>query len=535
MGMSKKKKSILILSFITLLTLGLLYSMFFGVKIDQFEIPRALGTGSSTIFYEMPVETIEEIDEYGETQMVEILPEDAYVDETIRILSEALINMGHRNASVNRHFDRFLAVQLPNITNFQPVIAAIREDVINADVLPIPLEMLQAQATPPQGGIRQGLDLAGGSVIVYEAQVAGIPSDDEMNTAVAMLQARLTALGYTEATVARQGDRRIRLEIPSVANPEAAMAELGATANLTFTDPDGNVLLDGSHVANAQYQTFLNERGIRMHEVLLNFTPEGQVLFAEATELISQLDDNRLVIMMDEDFISSPSVRERIDSDSAVISGQFTADDARWLADIIRVGRLPFSLTDVESQSIGATLGENALRTGMLAGGIGILVILIVMLLVYKLAGLIANIALLAYLGLLLLIMTLFRVNLSLPGIAGIILSIGLAVDANILIFERMKEEFALGKGVNSAMDAGFKRAFTAIIDAELTTLIAVAVLFTRGTGPIQGFAMTLGIGTVLAFFTAIFLTRWMLKLLINMDVKNPKLFGAKIGGAENV
>jgi preprotein translocase subunit SecD len=231
------------------------------------------------------------------------------------------------------------------------------------------------QALGPNG-IRQGLDLAGGSVIVYEAQVAGTPDKSDMDSAVAMLQARLTSLGYTEATVAIQGDKRLRLEIPAVANPEAAMAELGATANLLFTDGDGNILMEGRHIDTAQAGSRVNERGQRENYVLLNFTSEGSRTFYEATSKVAAMEDNRLYILMDPEmdpedenvviipdfndqrFISAPSVSQAIDGDTAEITGQFDMEHASWLSNMIRIGRLPFTLRDVETQSIGATLGE---------------------------------------------------------------------------------------------------------------------------------------------------------------------------------
>ncbi|MDR1101918.1 MAG: protein translocase subunit SecD [Clostridiales bacterium] len=395
------------------------------------------------------------------------------------------------------------------------------------------------QALDKERGIRQGLDLTGGAVIVFEAQIEGTPTETEMSTVVSMMQTRLTSLGYTEATVSQQGEKRVRLEIPSVLNPEQAVEELGATAHLTFTDPDGNVLMDGSEVKNAYYKYQpVEQNGASQNLVMLEFTEEGQVQFKEATRTVAALEspNNYLAIMLDDNAISMPTVSEEIDSDSAFIYGDFTPKDAKYLGDVIRAGRLPFALKDVELQSIGPTLGEKALQTSLLAGGIGVLLVLLFMIIVYRLAGLIADIALLAYMGIVLLIMTLFRINLSLPGIAGIILSVGMAVDANVIIFERLKEELRLGKSIGSAVHVSFQRAFSAIIDSNITTLIAAAVLWWKGTGTIQGFAVTLGIGVIVSMFTAIVVTRYLLKLLVKMEIKSTKLLVAvEAGGASNV
>ena len=249
----------------------------------------------------------------------------------------------------------------------------------------------------------------------------------------------------------------------------------------------------------------------------MQFTSEGQKKFAEATGNIAARTDgtNIMAIVMDNQVISSPSVSSQIDSDSCVISGSFTRDSASELADLINAGQIPFSLKQVELRSVGPQLGADAMRTSLIAGLIGIALVMLFMLIVYRIPGLVASIALCFYMVIEALIFSLVRVNLSLPGIAGIILSIGMAVDANVIIFERIKEEMAAGKTVKSAIDSGFKRAFTAILDSNITTLIACGVLFFLGTGTIVGFATTLGIGVIVSMFTALTITHFLLNRML--------------------
>ncbi len=382
-----------------------------------------------------------------------------------------------------------------------------------------------------ENGIRQGLDLTGGSVITYEADSKAV-TETEMSTVIGIMRKRLDSLGYTEATISKQGETRVRIEIPNINNPEDAVKLLGKTAKLTFTDYEGTVVLDGADLKDAQPQFGpIEQNGPNEHHIQLMFTAEGQKKFADATGRVASLTDgnNYIAIKLDEDIVSQPRVSQKITSDSAVIYGQFTAQSSSDLAAIIRAGQLPFGLNEVELRSVGPTLGERALETSLLAGGIGVLLVIVFMLLMYRLPGLMADISLLAYIGLILLIMTAFRINLSLPGIAGIILSIGMAVDANVIIFERMKEEIRSGKTVGSAIEAGFRRAFTAIFDANVTTLIAAVVLGYFGTGPIKGFAVTLGIGIVTSMFTAMFITRFLLRAMVSLDIRKPSLYAPKI------
>ncbi len=385
-------------------------------------------------------------------------------------------------------------------------------------------------------GIRLGLDLVGGSRIVYEAEIPDGYNQanlaDDMNSVQKVIRQRLTDKGFTEATVALTGENRVTVEIPQITNPEEAVQTLGTTAQLTFIDADGKEWLTGSDIKKATYgygRPTGNEV-TDVHYVQVQFTSEGQKKFAEATGNIAARTDgtNIMAIVMDNQVISSPSVSSQIDSDSCVISGSFTRDSASELADLINAGQIPFSLKQVELRSVGPQLGADAMRTSLIAGAIGIVLVMLFMLIVYRIPGLVASIALCFYMVLEALIFSLVRVNLSLPGIAGIILSIGMAVDANVIIFERVKEELKNGKTVKSAIDSGFKRAFTAILDSNITTLIACAVLFFLGTGTIVGFATTLGIGVIVSMFTALTVTHFLLNRMVDFRIRNPKAYGLR-------
>lgn len=386
-----------------------------------------------------------------------------------------------------------------------------------------------------ENGIRLGLDLVGGSRIVYEAELPegydmGNLADD-MNAAQRIIRQRLTGKGFTEATVALSGDNRITVEIPQITNPEEAVQTLGSTAKLVFADVDGTEWLAGTDIKRATYG-YGRPTGTELadvHYVQVEFTAAGRQKFAEATAAVSSRTDgaNQLFIIMDDQLISYPSVSEKIDNESCVITGSFTQEGATDLANLINGGQIPFSLRQIELRSVGPQLGANAMRTSLTAGAIGIVLVCLFMLIVYRVPGLVACLALGFYIVIEALVFSLLRVNLSLPGIAGIILSIGMAVDANVIIFERIKEELRAGKTVKSAIDAGFKRAFTAILDSNITTLIAAAVLFWKGAGTIVGFAITLGIGVVISMFTALTVTHFLLARMVDFRIRSPKAYGA--------
>ena len=380
-------------------------------------------------------------------------------------------------------------------------------------------------------GVVQGLDLKGGSVIVFEAQVDD-PSDEQMNTVANMMRTRLDGLGYSEATVTRQGLKKVRIEIPSISDPEQAAETLGATAQLKFVDADGNEVLTGSDVktASAEYGP-IDQMGTSQHYVSLTLKAEGVQKFADATaRAASRASEgaNYIAIMMDDLLISAPRVETTINSEDCIITGDFTAESAKALAGNIRSGQLPFSLAQVELRAISATLGDTALKTSLTAGLIGFILVLLFMLLFYRLPGFMADIALCGYVAIVGIILANLHVNLTLPGIAGIILSIGMAVDANVVIFERIKEELRLGKTVRSAVDAGFNRALSAVVDSNITTIIAAAILIWLGTGSIKGFGITLLIGVIVSMISAIFVTKFLLKQTIGMNIKNLWLYGLK-------
>ena len=391
-----------------------------------------------------------------------------------------------------------------------------------------------------ENGIRRGLDLVGGSSITFEAQLpdgyntSNLQSD--MNSVQAMMTKRLDSLGYTEATVELVGDTRIKVDIPAISDPQEAVEVLGATAQLQFLNADGEVILGGSDIksASAGYGKVSQTSVAEEHYVNVEFTDEAAEKWTEATKLAAQAEDgkNYIKIVMDEETLSSPSVSSEyaetgITGGGCIISGNFDADSARTLAEQINIGQLPFTLEEVSMSAVGPSLGEKALSTSLTAGAIGILLVMIFMIVMYRVPGVIASIALLFYTALDAVILTVAHVNLSLPGIAGIILSIGMAVDANVIIFERIKDELHNGKTVRAAIDSGFSRAWTAIIDSNITTIIAAVVLYFFGSGTVVGFAITFGIGVVLSMFTAVTVTRFLLRRIVEFNIRNPKLYGA--------
>lgn len=395
--------------------------------------------------------------------------------------------------------------------------------------------------TNTDDGIRLGLDLVGGSIITFQADLAGKDLTGEalskdMDIVVDMLRQRLDMQGLFEGNVYKVGEDQVTVEIPSMSDPEEAVQTLGSTAQLQFLDDDGNVILEGNEVKEAVAKfDALDSTGVKQNFVLLTLTDEGVTKFTEATKKAAASTDgkNHINIMMDGEAISTPVVDSKykdtgITGDEVIISGNFTAESAGILANNISIGQLPFSLTQVELRSVGAQLGMNALTSSIKAGVIGIILVMLFMIIIYRLPGVVSSVALLFYCVLEALVLVIFRVNLSLPGIAGIILSIGMAVDANVVIFERVKEELRAGKTIKSAIDSGFHRAFSAILDSNVTTFIAAVVLYFFGKGTITGFAITLGLGIVLSMFTALTVTRMLLNSLVGMKVTNIKLYGAK-------
>ena len=326
-------------------------------------------------------------------------------------------------------------------------------------------------------GIRKGIDLAGGSVITFQPSKQS-PTDAEMDIVEAIFNARLTNAGYTEARISRGNEGQITVEIPSVTDTDEAASLLGSTAKLTFRDADGNVVLDGAaDIKDAEYkygQTSSTAAASQAY-VQLTLTQDAVSKFAAATKAAAARTDggNYISIVMDDNIISSPSVKSEINSETCIIEGNFTPETAQELANQIKSGQLPFELNVISKETIGAELGADALPTSMMAAGIGLLIIMLFMIIMYRMSGVLASIALAVYVGLISLILGLLRVNLSLSGIAGIITSLGMAVDANVIIFERMKEELKLGKTMKASVEAGFNKAFSAILDSNITTIIS--------------------------------------------------------------
>mgnify|MGYP005793930613 CR=1 FL=1 len=388
-------------------------------------------------------------------------------------------------------------------------------------------------------GIRKGIDLAGGSVITFQADAEN-PTEDEMNVVESIFQARLTNAGYTEARISKSEGGKITVEIPSVTDTDEAAALLGEVAKLTFRDADGNVILDGAtDIVDATYQYGrTSEASASQSYVQVQFTSEARSKFAEATRNAAAATDgtNYISIYMDENMISSPMVSEEINSETCIITGDFTPEEAQELANQIKSGALPFGLSVISQETVGAELGTNALPTSLLAAGIGVILVMVFMIIMYRIPGVMASLSLLIYVGLIALAMGIFRVNLSLSGIAGIVLSIGMAVDADCIIFERMKEEMRLGKTIKASVEAGFTKAFSAILDSNVTTIISCVVLYISGIGAVTGFATTLGIGVILSMFTAIVITKFLMRQLVNIGIRNRNLFcSEKKGGAANI
>lgn len=367
--------------------------------------------------------------------------------------------------------------------------------------------------------ISLGLDLRGGVYTVYQAEDNGDPDfDTKMESTVSILTSRLTRQGFTEATVTRQGSDRIRVEIPNVSDPNQILTIIGTPAQLYFVDEDGNNLMEGSMVKNAQAAQDQDGKPC----IAFELTDEGAKIFAEATA--ANLGKT-ISITLDGETISRATVNTVIAGGKGEITGNFTADEAKNLATLILSGALPLNLTQLKVSAISATLGVEALDRAIQAGVIGVILVMLFMLFRYRLCGLVADIALTIYIMIVVLLLALTGAQLTLPGVAGIILGIGMAVDANVVIFERIREEVKVGRPIGSAVRKGFSNALSAIIDSNVTTIIAAVVLYAFGTGSVRGFALTLGIGVATSLFTAVFVTHKLLDIFADMGIKNQKLY----------
>ncbi len=377
--------------------------------------------------------------------------------------------------------------------------------------------------SPLAMSIKQGLDLQGGTHVVLEAvdTPEAQVNEDAVKRVVKIIEKRVNEIGLTEPIIQRQGERRIIVELPGIKEPEKAIEMLGKTALLEFQNESGTTVMTGKDLKDAKAEINQNKSTV----VALEFSPEGGKRFGELT---AQNVGKKISILLDKKVLTSPVVNEPILGGKAVITGSRNIEEAQELAILLRSGSLPVKVDVLEMRTVGPTLGQDSKDKSIKAFAIGIGAIIVFMLLFYRLSGFVATITLMLYVMMLLLSLKLLNATLTLPGIAGIILSMGMAVDANVLIFERFKEEYHNGKTLRAAMDAGFSRAFSTIMDSNVTTLISAAVLFFFGAGPIKGFAITLGIGILLSMLTAITITQFLLKMLMRANViKNGKIFGA--------
>ncbi len=369
--------------------------------------------------------------------------------------------------------------------------------------------------------IKTGLDLSGGVSITYEAKEEN-PSQEDMNDTVYKLQQRVDNYS-TEANVYQQGSNRISIEIPGVTDANTILEELGKPGSLQFTDSEGNVVLEGSDVTSAEGLTYQNSSGIRENIVQLQFTAEGKEKFAEATEANI---GKQIYIVYDGEIISAPTVNEAITEGECQIQGMSSLEEAKNLASNIRIGSLSLELEEIYSNVVGATLGQEALSSSLMAGLIGIILVIVFMICVYRISGLASGWALIIFTFLDLIAINAYDVTLTLPGIAGVILTIGMAVDANVIVYARMREELASGRSLIGSIKEGFRKAFSAILDGNVTTLIAAVVLYFLGTGTIRGFAITLGIGIILSMFSALVVSRFISYALYGVGIKSVKAYG---------
>lgn len=412
--------------------------------------------------------------------------------------------------------------------------------------------------TGSAANINQGLDLAGGVSITYQVVGDEEPSDADMQDTIYKLQKRVEKYS-TEAQVYKEGSDRINIEIPGISDANKVLEELGQPGTLYFIKQtgsdgtenytlgvtedgyydyvlnktidelkaDGSIVLDGTMVSSARAESGTTSSATQEqeHVVSLAFNNEGTAKFAEATTEAYQNGES-IGIYYDGQFVSVPNVDEPITGGQAQISGMESFEEADQLASTIRIGGLKLELKELRSKVVGAQLGSEAVSTSLVAGAIGFAIVCLIMIAVYWLPGVVSVIALVIYVLLTLLALNAFNITLTLPGIAGIILSIGMAVDANVIIFARIREEIADGKTVQSAIKVGFEKALSAIVDGNITTLIAAIVLGLRGSGTVKGFAMTLGLGIVLSMFTAFFVSRTLMKVFYAIGFRDEKFYG---------
>ena len=401
------------------------------------------------------------------------------------------------------------------------IISLILTVAVTAGLLALAAVGVGENKTGAAKNIPLGLDLAGGVSITYQAK-GDTPSAEEMNDTIYKLQKRVE--GYsTEAQVYPQGDDRINIEIPGVTDANAILEELGKPGSLSFQDMSGNELLSGTDIKTAEAKTYKDNLNNNDYEVALTLTDEGTEKFAEAT---AANIGSRIAIVYDGETISAPTVQTAITNGNAAITNMESYEAAEQLASTIRIGSLKVELEEIQSKVVGAQLGADAIRTSLLAGIIGFALVVIFMIVMYRLPGVAAGIALTSYVGITLGLLNAFEITLTLPGIAGIILGIGMAVDANVIIFARIREEIGAGKSVKGSIKTGFQKALSAILDGNITTLIAAIILSLKGSGSVKGFAHTLALSIVVSMFTALVITRLVMNAFYALGLQDAKLYG---------
>ncbi|WP_333859779.1 protein translocase subunit SecD [Clostridium sp.] len=365
--------------------------------------------------------------------------------------------------------------------------------------------------------ITRGLDLQGGVSVLEEIQGKNV-DESTIERTIELLSLRVNKLGVSETVVAREGKNRIRIDIPGKFDAKEVIDGVAKTGELKFVGPDNKTILTGKDVkdATASIDSQNNSKAV----INLELNKDGTKKFSDATE---KFMGKEIAIYLDEQKLTHPQVDAHITDGKAIIQGIQTLKEAQRQANLIKSGALPVTVKPVQVKTIGASLGANALPLSILAGEIGIGLVMLFMLLYYRLPGLIADIALTLYVYIVLAAFANIGVTLTLAGIAGFLLTVGMAVDANILIFERTKEELKSGRTIKASIDAGFRRAMTSILDSNITTIISGFILYSIGTGSVKGFALTLIIGTVLSMFTAITVTRTLMKLAANIGWFNHK------------
>ena len=386
--------------------------------------------------------------------------------------------------------------------------------------------------------LKYGLDINGGVYVVMEAQtdLEGEELRSLMEQTRAVIDNRVNQMGVAESSVTIEGSDRIRVEIPGAEDADEAIKAVGKTAQLKFVLADGSLVVDGSHVKDAQIATDGSH-----YKIELEFDSEGASLFEEGTRTalnktvtpsIEGMTADQIAIVLDDEIIVHPNVQQVISGGQCEVTGGYTKEEASTTAALIRGGALPVDLVEVQSSVQAASIGADALDKSIIAGSIGIGIIFILMIAFYGLLGLVADIALMLYVAMFIWSMSLFNVVLTLPGIAALILSIGMAVDANVIIFARIKEEICAGKSIRVSVQAGFKNALTTVLDAQITTLIAAVVLYEVGTTSVKGFALTLMIGIIISIFTAVIITQLFISLLAeSKKFSKNKYFGVNEDG----